>query len=98
LERYQEGLPAWLIEQLTHYQHIRQLNWRPARLPDAIRRFWGGHSRLWQWLFAHENIVELTDIKRRHLYAYIDERLAAGYTAKSVNQDLRAFQATLRFL
>lgn len=98
VEPYHEGLPDWLVEQLTYYQHVRQVNWRPSRLPDAIRRFWGGHTRLWRWLFAQEGIRELTDIKRKHIFAYMDERLAEGYAAKSINQDLRAFHATLDFL
>lgn len=38
--QYHEGLPAWLVAQLTHYQHLRQANWRPARLHEAILRFW----------------------------------------------------------
>ena len=96
--RYHEGLPGWFIEHITHMQHLRQVNWRPSRLPDAIRRFWGGHTRLWRWLFAQGEITEPKDIKRRHIFAYIDERLAAGSSSKTINQDLRAFQATLRFL
>lgn len=98
LDRYHKGLPQWLIEQLTRYQHVQQANWRPSRLKDAIRRFWNSHSRLWCWLFAQEDISELRDIKRHHLFAYMDERLAAGYAVKSINLELRAFQATLRFL
>lgn len=98
LDRYHEGLPDWFIAQITQLQHLRQVNWRPARLPDAIRRFWAAHTRLWRWLFAQEGIAEPRHVKRRHIDAYIDERLAAGYAAKSVNQDLRAFLATLRFL
>lgn len=95
---YHDGLPAWLVEQITQLQHIRQVNWRPARLDQAILRFWSGHTRLWRWLFAHESIQAISDIKRAHLFAYIDEQLAAGYNPKSVNQDMRAFQATLHFL
>lgn len=95
---YHDGLPGWLVEQLTQLQHVRQANWRPARLNEAILRFWSVHSRLWRWLFAHEDIQAISDLKRAHLFAYIDERLAAGYTAKNVNQELRAFQATLHFL
>ena len=30
--RYQVGLPDWLVEAITHYQHVSQRNWRPARL------------------------------------------------------------------
>lgn len=95
---YHEGLPDWLVEQLTQFQHLRQANWRPARLNEAIGRFWNGHTRLWRWLLAHYPIQEIGDIKRAHVYAYMDERLAIGYSAKGVNQDLRAFQATLCFL
>jgi hypothetical protein len=25
-----EGLPAWLVEQLTRYQHVKQRNWRES--------------------------------------------------------------------
>jgi site-specific recombinase XerD len=98
LERYQAGLPGWLVEQLTRYQHVRQANWRPARLSQAILRFWSSHSRIWRWLFEHYPIREIKDIKRQQVYDYIDYRLVAGYAPKGVNQDLRAFQATLRFL
>lgn len=96
--RYQEGLPEWLVVQLTCYQHVRQANWRPARLKEAIVRFWSSHTRLFLWLFAHYPVSELTDLRREQVFAYIDERLAAGYSPKGVNQDIRAFQAVLHFL
>jgi site-specific recombinase XerD len=92
------GLPPWLVEQLTHYQHLRQGNWRPTRLKHAIIRFWYSHTRLWRWLLADDTIQQISDIKRAHLFAYIDERLAAGYTPAGINCDMRTFQATLRFL
>jgi len=98
VKRYQVGLPAWLIEQLTHFQHLRQANWRPSRLRQAIQRFWNNHTQVWRWLFAQDDIQELRDIKRRHLFAYIDDRLVARYATKSINQELRVFHATLRFL
>ncbi len=96
--QYQEDLPDWLVAQLTQLQHIRQANWRPARLSEAILRFWSVHTRLWRWLLAHYPIREVGDIKRAHVFAYMDERLAAGYSPKGVNQDIRSFQATLHFL
>jgi site-specific recombinase XerD len=95
---YHEGLPDWLVVELTHYQQLRQANWRPARLEDAIRRFWDRHSHLWRWLFAHYLIGSVADIQRGFVLAYIDERLAAGANPKSINQMLRAWQALLRFL
>jgi site-specific recombinase XerD len=101
--QYHAGLPDWLIVHLTQYQHIRQANWRPARLNQAILRFWSTHTRLLRWLFAHYpinelNLNELSHIRREQVFAYIDERLAAGSSPKSVNQELRAFHAVLCFL
>lgn len=95
---YQEGLPDWLVAQLTHYQQIRQASWRPARLNQALLKFWSVHTRLFRWLFAHYPIEAVSDIRRDYVFAYLDERLAAGYAVKSVNQELRAFHAVLRFL
>lgn len=96
--RYHDGLPDWLVEQLTRYQQIRQASWRPARLNQAQLKFWSVHTRLFRWLFAHYPIQEVGDIRRDHIFAYLDERLAASAAVKSVNQELRAFHAVLRFL
>lgn len=98
IARYHDGLPDWLVAQLSRYQQIRQANWRPARLNQALLKFWGMHTRLWRWLFAHYPITGLHDIRRDHIFAYMDSRLAAGTAPKSVNQELRAFHAFLRFL
>lgn len=98
ISRYHDGLPDWLIAQLTHYQQMRQASWRPARLNQALLKFWSVHTRLFRWLFVHYPIQEMSDIRRDHVFAYLDERLAAGYAVKSVNQELRAFHAVLRFL
>ena len=98
LAAYQVGLPEWLITPLSQYQQIRQANWRPSRLHRAIVNFWRSHSQLWRWLFAQAEITDLNDIKRQHIFAFIDERLKADYNVRSINLDVRAFQATLRFL
>jgi site-specific recombinase XerD len=96
--RYCAGLPDWLVEQLRRFQHLMQRNWRPARLNQQIMRFWGGHTRLWRWLFERYPIAGLADIKRQYVLDYVDHRLAAGYATSSVNQDLRYFHAFLLFL
>jgi site-specific recombinase XerD len=97
-EHYCAGLPDWLIEQLTRYQHLMQRNWRPARVNQQVLRFWGGHTRLWRWLFEHYPITCLADVKRQYVLDYVDHRLAAGYAASGVNQDLRYFHAFLLYL
>lgn len=97
-ERYCAGLPDWLIEQLERYQHLMQRHWRPARVNEQTLRFWGSHTRLWRWLFEHYPLTELADVKRQHVLDYVDQRLAAGYAASGINQDLRCFHAFLLHL
>jgi site-specific recombinase XerD len=96
--RYCTGLPHWLVRELTRYQHLQQRNWRPSRLNDQLRRFWGGHTCLWRWLFEHYPITDLTDVKRQYVLDYVGHRLAQGRATSTVNAELRYFQAVLRFL
>jgi integrase len=93
-----EGLPAWLVEQLTRYQHVKQRNWREARIEEGIRRFWSGHLRLWRFLVERYGVQELSEVKRIYFSAFIDWRLEAGASVKGVNGDLRAFHGFLDFL
>ena len=97
-ERYCTGLPDWLVEQLKRYQHIRQVNWRPARIHQQTMRFWGSHTKIWRWLFTQYPIQEITDIKRQHILDYVDFRLEANYATRSINQELRSFRSFLLFL
>jgi integrase/recombinase XerD len=95
---YCAGLPDWLVAQLERYEHLAQRNWRPARSNEQRLRFWGGQTRVWRWLFGHYAITALTDVKRQYVLDYVDYRLAAGYSAKSINGDLRCFHAFLLYL
>ena len=96
--RYKAGLPAWLIAQLTKYLHLRQANWRPARLAQSTYQFWYKTTAIWRWLFAHTAVQEPQEITRNHLFDYIDAQLVAGYKVSTINHDLYTFQGTLRFL
>lgn len=96
--RHTAGLPDWLVRTLQRYQHIQQRNWRAARLEYGIRRFWSSHLRVWRYLCLECGLVELTDIKRQHLFDYMEQRLVAGYAVSGINNDLRTFHAFLGFL
>ena len=98
LTRYQAGLPDWLVEQLQRYQRLRQRNWRPARVNELTRRFWGGHVRLWRWLVECCAVDQLADVRRQHILDYVDHRLASGYSASGINNDLRCLYGFLHFL
>ena len=98
IQRYCEGLPDWLVDQLTTYQHIMQANWRKARIHQQTMRFWYSYTKVWRWLFANHPIKEVTDIKRLHIMNYIDHRLEEKSSIRTINSDLRCFRTVLLFL
>jgi integrase/recombinase XerD len=93
-----EGLPLWLVEELTRYQRLMQANWRPARLEENITRFWSGHLRVWRFLVERCAVQELADVRRKQLFDYQDHRLALGSSVSTINADLRNFHGFLSFL
>jgi len=97
-ELHTEGLPAWLIQEMTRYQHIQQRNWRQARLQEGIRRFWTEQLRVWRFLIENRHVTELKDIKRRFVLDFVDDLLEKGYAASSINASVRYFHGFLRFL
>jgi site-specific recombinase XerD len=97
-ERLAEGLPDWLVQELTRYQHVQQRNWRTARLEYAIRRFWASHLKLWRFLCERCAVTELADVRRTYLQDYIDDRLKAGYAISSINGEMRSFHSFMVFL
>jgi site-specific recombinase XerD len=93
-----EGLPDWLIEELKRYQVLRQRNWRTARLQENICRFWSGHLRTWRFLCRECGVIELGDLKRQHVFRYMEHRLKAGYAESGINGDVRGLHGFLGFL
>jgi site-specific recombinase XerD len=93
-----EGLPNWLVEELTRFQRIQQRNWRPARLNENIMRFWSGHLRVWRYLCEQCAVQELSDVRRKMLYDYAGHRLSLGRSVSFINSDLRDFQGFMVFL
>lgn len=98
LSAYTAHLGTWLIETLSRYQHLRQANWRPNRVAELTLQFWSHHARVWRWLCEHYDLNSLDDLRRSHVLAYVDQRLAQGYAPNGINQDLRALHAFLLFL
>jgi integrase/recombinase XerD len=92
------GLPAWLVEELTRYQHLMQRNWRDARLEDNIARFWSGHLRVWRFLCDQCAVQQLADVRRKQLYDYTAHRMELGSSVSTINADLRNFRSFLVFL
>ncbi len=95
---YCTGFPDWLVEAMSHYQRLMQRNWRPGQLDKQLLTFWNSHTHLFRWLLEHYCIVELVDIKRQHIFDYIDHCLVKKYALSTINKHLRCFQAVLRYL
>ncbi len=93
-----DGLPAWLVEQLTRYQHIRQVSWRAARLEVNQMRFWCYHLTVWRFLCERCGVFELKDMQRQHLFDFVDYRLNSGVKATTINSEIREFHSFLGYL
>jgi site-specific recombinase XerD len=92
------GLPAWLVSELDRYQHLKQRNWRDARLESNIRQFWSRFLRMWRFFVEQKKVWEFKDLKRQHLLDYVDHCLKEGYAVTGVNNDLRNLHTFLVFL
>jgi integrase/recombinase XerD len=93
-----QGLPAWLVEELTNYQHLQQRNWRAARWEENVLRFWSGHLHVWRFLVEQNGVQTLSDIRRKYLYDYAEQRLSLGKSISTINADLRNFHSFMGFL
>lgn len=93
-----QGLPDWLVIELERFQHIRQRNWRTARLENSIYRFWCGYLRTWRFLVERCGVKELSDLRRSMLYDYAADRLQSGHSVSGANGDLREFHSFMIFL
>jgi integrase/recombinase XerD len=98
LDTYTQGLPVWLVNELTRFQRTQQRNWRPERLESNIQRFWSGHVRTWRFLVEQRGVQQLADLKRAHILDYVDFRLGAGHSVNGVNADLHTLRGFLSFL
>ena len=98
VSRYEAGLPGWLVPHLHRYQRLQQAQWRQNRLGQKIKSFWRTHTAVLQWLCLHHPFTALQHIKRQQVLAYLDQRLEAGLAVSTINTELRAFQAVLRYL
>jgi site-specific recombinase XerD len=93
-----EGLPTWLVTELERLQRVQQRNWRPTRIEEGMRCFWGRHLRVWRFLCKKHAVVELGDVRREHLLDFVDQRLASGHAVSGINADLRTLHGFLAFL
>jgi site-specific recombinase XerD len=98
LSRYWEGLPGWLMNLLREYIVYRQHRWKPSQVDRLTCVQLRTLRRVWRWLLTEGQIDSLTDLKRAHVQGFVDARIVAGLSSGSVNAELTALWAFLRYL
>ncbi|MCA9933921.1 MAG: tyrosine-type recombinase/integrase [Ardenticatenaceae bacterium] len=92
------GLPDEITGQVRGYLRCQQRNW-PV---EAQWQLTGGSlstlTRFLRWAAGHSGFKTAADLTPDLWYTYLDERLAAGMSAVTVNKELHALQSWLRYL
>ena len=98
IEKYTTGLPAWLVSALQRHERSQERNWRPQRVLVNMRGFWRKQGKIWQFLCQKQGVVELQDLKRANILAFIDSLLDEKYALNTVNFYILSLRAFLVFL
>jgi integrase/recombinase XerD len=98
LNRYWEGLPAWLTERLQAYIASRQRHWKPSRMRNRTCEQLRTLRRVWRWLLEKEAVRRIADLQRGHVQHFVEARLADGISPVTVNNELTALWAFLNYL
>lgn len=98
LSRYWEGLPDWLTSLLQEYILYRQHRWKPSQVRNLTRVQLRTLHRIWRWLLNQVPMDSLADLKRAHVQAFVEARLAAGLKSESADAELTILWAFLKYL
>jgi integrase len=91
-------LPDWLAEDVrAHVAHC-QRSWLPEARRRATLDLLSHLTGSLRWLAANLELTTIGDVTPEVWFEYVDARLEAGITAKTVNGELRCLQQLLRFL
>ena len=93
-----QGLPAWLVQQLTRYQLHLQKNWRQARVSEQTCNFWDKHLHVWKFLCFEKGVSELADIQRNHIFDLMAADTQKGYAVATINVRIHLWKGFLHFL
>jgi len=96
--RYLTGLPDCLAEQVRDYIGHRRRAWLPEEQTRLAGTTLGRLTRFMQWAAEHESIESAAGLTPELWFGYLDERLAAGISPKTLNGELSTVQGFLYFL
>lgn len=97
-EYYTGSLPEWLQADIREFLHHCQRNWQTDRQTERFTDALGRLSRSLRWIVAHCTLDDLSMLTPQVWYAYLDERLATGITANSLNSELSSLKHLVFYL
>ena len=97
-EYYTGSLPGWLQTDIQEFLHHCQRNWQDDRQTERFTDALGRLSRSLRWMAVHSPFDDLQQLTPQAWYAYLDERLAAGITAHTLNCELSSLKHFLFYL
>jgi integrase/recombinase XerD len=97
-EYYTGSLPGGLQADIRAFLHHCQRNWQADRQTERFADALGRLSRSLRWMAAHCQLADLAQLTPQVWYAYLDERLAAGITADTLNGELSSLKHFVFYL
>jgi integrase/recombinase XerD len=94
---YTANLPADLAAELQPYLRLRQRAWLPEQQHRASLDLLSHLTLALRWLVQHGGLTCLAELTPNRWFDYVDARLAEGISPTTLNGELHALQAFLRY-
>ncbi len=88
-------LPTWLQPTIHSYFKRRWRNWKPHTAPKLAAQLRNNLIRHWQSLVEENGLSGWDDLKRSHIEEWMQKRLEAGLTAKTVHSEYSLIKGCL---
>lgn len=92
------NLPPNLVRQLEAYRQVKANRWRPERVKANSMHFYSQQAVMWDFFSRSCAVKSVRELRHEHVLQYIKARLAARYSASTVNNHLSSLRAFLAFV
>jgi site-specific recombinase XerD len=91
-------LPSWLAQAIHHHTRRRMARWSDHRLKAETYSHLNKLARVCRWLVSHRHWMNLDQLQRVDLGAYVHSRQQAGRKPNTIQAELTVFRAFWRDL
>jgi site-specific recombinase XerD len=92
------SLPNELVRQLESYRQLKANRWRPERVESNSILFYSKQGILWKFFCEICAVRSVSDLRLDHVLQFIQARLDAGRSARTINCSLSSLRSFLTFL